>query len=159
VKAPSTRNARAVELQGRRAGFVSRFLADAIDLLVLWAVWVALLLLASVARYLLLGSPFVLLSAPPVLEGPVSFVTGVLYLGYFWGTTGRTPGKLLLGLRVVNPAERRLGAWPAVARAILCLVFPAGLLWVLVSRRNASVQDLAVRSVVVYDWTSRPAWT
>jgi uncharacterized RDD family membrane protein YckC len=110
VKAPSTRNERAVELQGRRAGFVSRFLADAIDFLVLWAVWVALLLLASVARYLLLGSPFVLLSAPPVLEGPVSFVTGVLYLGYFWGTTGRTPGKLLLGLRVVNPAERRLGA-------------------------------------------------
>jgi hypothetical protein len=32
----------------------------------------------------------------------------------------------------------------------------AGLLWILVSRRNASVQDLVVGSVVSYAWRYRP---
>jgi hypothetical protein len=31
------------------------------------------------------------------------------------------------------------------------------LLWVLASRRNASLQDLVVRTVVVYDWAYHPA--
>jgi uncharacterized RDD family membrane protein YckC len=43
------------------------------------------------------------------------------------------------------------------ARAVLYVLFPAGLLWVLVSRRNASLQDLLVGTVVVYDWAYRPA--
>jgi uncharacterized RDD family membrane protein YckC len=37
------------------------------------------------------------------------------------------------------------------------VLFPAGLLWVLASRRNASIQDLVVGTVVVYDWAYRPA--
>lgn len=91
---------------------------------VLWAVWLAMLLLASVVRYVMVGSPFLLVSAPPALEGLVSFAIGVLYLTYFWVTTGRTPGKQVLGLRVVDPADRRLRVWRAGARAILCLLSP-----------------------------------
>jgi hypothetical protein len=34
---------------------------------------------------------------------------------------------------------------------------PAGLLWILASRRNASVEDLVVGTVVVYDRAYRPA--
>jgi hypothetical protein len=30
------------------------------------------------------------------------------------------------------------------------------MLWILVSRRNASVQDLLVGTVVIYDWRCRP---
>ncbi len=155
MKGVSIRRERAAELQLSRAGFVSRVLADVIDLAVVCALWIGLLLLASMARFLVLGPPFVVVSAAPVLEGPVSFAIGVLYLGYFWGTTGRTPGKQVLGLRVVDPARGQLGAWRAVARAILYLLFPIGLLWVLVSRRNVSVQDLVVRSAVAYDWAYR----
>jgi hypothetical protein len=32
----------------------------------------------------------------------------------------------------------------------------AGLLWILVSRRNASAQDLVVGSIVSYAWRYRP---
>lgn len=103
----------------------------------------------------MVGSPFLLVSAPPALEGLVSCAIGVLYLTYFWVTTGRTPGKQVLGLRVVDPADRRLRVWRAGARAILCLLSPVGLLWVVVSRRNASIQDLVVRSAVAYDWAYR----
>jgi len=33
-------------------------------------------------------------------------------------------------------------------------VFPIGVLWVAVSRTNKSVQDILVRTSVIYDWRS-----
>ena len=66
-------------------------------------------------------------------------------------------GKQLAGLRVVDRVGRRLSVWRALARAVLYVLFPIGLLWVLASRRNASAQDLVVRTVVVYDWVFHPA--
>ena len=66
-------------------------------------------------------------------------------------------GKQLAGLRVVDRGGQRLSLWRSFARAVLYVGFPAGLLWVLVSRHNASVQDLIVRTVVVYDWAYHPA--
>jgi uncharacterized RDD family membrane protein YckC len=60
------------------------------------------------------------------------------------------------GLRVLDRSGRRLSVRRALLRAVLYVVFPAGLLWILVSRRNASVQDLVVGSIVIYDWRYRP---
>ena len=78
-------------------------------------------------------------------------VTAVLYLTATWGTTGRSYGKHLLGLRVVGPFGRlRLGG--AFVRSVLCVVFPIGVLWVVVSRENRSLQDAVLRTSVVYDW-------
>ena len=62
----------------------------------------------------------------------------------------------VFGLRLVNRSARPLRPAPAVLRAVLCLVFPAGLLWVAVSRRNASLQDLVLHSTVIYDSTYGP---
>jgi uncharacterized RDD family membrane protein YckC len=67
-------------------------------------------------------------------------------------TSGRTVGMQVLGLRLVGASGEPVGPAHALLRAVCCVAFPAGLLWVLVSRRNASVQDLLVRSAVVYDW-------
>lgn len=142
-------------LQGRRAGFVSRVLAAVIDLALLWLLGLAIVLLASLVRFVVLGPPFVVANLPPVTLTPASFALGVVYLTYFWGTTGRTPGQHVFGLRVLGRGGRRLGAIRAVLRAAFCLVFPLGLLWVVVSHRNASVQDLVVRTAVVYDWAHR----
>jgi hypothetical protein len=36
-------------------------------------------------------------------------------------------------------------------RALLCVLFPVGLLWVLLSGENRSVQDVVLRTSVVYD--------
>jgi len=58
---------------------------------------------------------------------------------------------------VVDRAGRRLSLWRSFFRALLYVLFPVGLLWVLASPRNASVQDLVVGTVVVYDWTYHPA--
>jgi uncharacterized RDD family membrane protein YckC len=58
---------------------------------------------------------------------------------------------------VVDRVGRRLSVVRSLARAVLYVLFPAGLLWVVASRRNASVQDLVVGTAVVYDWTYHPA--
>ena len=51
------RYAEARALQGHRAGFASRVVADAIDLGVAWLLGLAALLAAGVVRYLLTGPP------------------------------------------------------------------------------------------------------
>jgi uncharacterized RDD family membrane protein YckC len=66
-------------------------------------------------------------------------------------------GKQVAGLRVVDRAGRRLSLGRSFCRAVLYVLFPAGLLWVLASRRNASVQDLIVGTAVLYDWAYHPA--
>jgi uncharacterized RDD family membrane protein YckC len=45
----------------------------------------------------------------------------LFYAGYFTGTTGQTPGKLVTGLRVVGPTGRPPGYARAMARAIVGL--------------------------------------
>jgi uncharacterized RDD family membrane protein YckC len=143
----------AQDLRGHRAGFASRLMADAVDLGIIWLLCASLLLLAGVARYLLVGPPFGVPALRPWLSGPLGAFLAVAYLAAGWATTGRTPGKQLAGLRVVDRAGHLLRPPRAILRALLYVLFPAGLLWVLVSRSNASVQDLLVRTAVLYDWS------
>ena len=44
----------------------------------------------------------------------------------------------------------------ALLRAVGYVVFPIGLLWVAISPANRSVQDVILRSSVIYDWSARP---
>ena len=43
----------------------------------------------------------------------------------------------------------------AYARALLYVIFPAGLFWCAFSKGNLSLQDAILRTVVVYDWGRR----
>ena len=151
------RYAEARALQGHRAGFASRVVADAVDLGVVWLLGLSALLAGGVIKYLLTGPPFSLPVLPNWLDVTAGAVIAVTYLGLSWGGTGRSVGKQVAGLRVVDRAGGRLPLWRAFARATLYVLFPAGLLWVLPSRRNASIQDLVVGSAVVYDWAYHPA--
>lgn len=145
-------------VQGRhRAGLVSRLIADAIDLvLAAGAGLVALAFLAGF-RYVTLGPPITLPRWPSWLLSSAASLLVVAYLAAGWLTTGRTAGKHIAGLRVVSRAGRPLRPGQAILRATLCVAFPIGLVWVLVSRRNLSLHDLVVRTAVVYDWSYAPA--
>ena len=61
-----------------------------------------------------------------------------------------------MGLRVLNAKGTRLGLAPASLRAVFCVLFPIGLFWVPFSSDNRSVQDLVLRTAVVYDWAPKP---
>jgi uncharacterized RDD family membrane protein YckC len=70
--------------------------------------------------------------------------------------TGRTYGDSLLGLRVLS-FRRRIPGWTlSFVRAVLCVMFPLGLFWVVFSPSRRSIQDVMLRTIVVYDWHVAP---
>ncbi len=77
------------------------------------------------------------------------------YLAVSWSGTGRSVGKQMMGLRVERMNGGGLGFGIAFVRAALCATVPIGLFWSLFSRESASLQDLIVRTKVVYDWRPR----
>jgi uncharacterized RDD family membrane protein YckC len=137
--------------QGRRAGIVSRLTANIVDVIVVGLV-VGLIYLA-VAFFIFAVNParFSFPDLPGFGLAVVGSVVGFVYFAAFWVVTGRTCGDQLLGLRVVSRRGRRLGPGRSLIRAVLCVVFPVGLLLVLGSARR-SLQDLVVGTIVVYDW-------
>lgn len=142
-----------LERQGRRAGFVSRVLADLVDLLVVQGSLLGALVGYAIVRYLLFGGSLTFPRPPLGITSGVDWIVLTTYLGVGWATTGRTAGKVLLGLRVVTATGRSIGARRAIARAALCAaVGPVLLAWVLVSRRNAGIHDLILRTAVLYAW-------
>lgn len=141
----------AQELQGQRAGLVSRLAATAIDAVVIVLIGILALVVVAGLRALFTGELEVEVSSD-ALRGPLATLLVVAYFGYGWGLNGRTPGKVALGLRVVRQDGSDLPGWGGLVRAALYLVFLPGILWAAVSRKNASLQDLVLATAVVYDW-------
>ena len=150
---PIPREAR--PFQGQQAGLVTRSLAAVIDALV-----VGVLLLSAylgLNGFLFLVNPrtfqFVDTSFLPV----VTFAMGVsiLYLTAAWAATGRSYGCHVMGLRVVDHRGRHPRPLAALVRAGLCVFVPIGLLWCVVGRNRRSLQDVVLRTQVLYDWRPR----
>jgi uncharacterized RDD family membrane protein YckC len=143
--------------QGQRAGLVTRLIAGAVDAVVV----VALLLVGYVTLngLLFLVDPpgFQFTEASPLLSVGAALLALVLYLSVAWSTTGRSYGCHLMGLRVVSRRGRRLRPHIALLRAALCSLFPIGLLWCAGGREHRSLQDLVLRTSVIYDWQPRQA--
>ena len=103
-----------------------------------------------------LGERIFELSVPAASE---AFALGEMllcgYLWFGWSTTGRSIGKQVMGLRVVNSRGELMRPGTALLRALLCVIFPMGLLWCIFSRHNRSVVDVLLRTSVIYDWSVR----
>lgn len=142
--------------QGHRAGLVSRLTANTIDFVLIVVAMTGMYL--GVCGLIFLWNPpkfrFPSLSSIPIL-----LVGGVVLVGYLtacWVSTGRTYGDFILGIRVVDRRGTRMRFTTAAARAVFCAVFPIGILYVAISPKNRSVQDLVLRSYVIYDWSHGP---
>ena len=142
------------ELQGNRAGLISRFAASIVDIGVVIVALGAIYLFIAGAGFLIHPRSFHWPAALGWSVPVVALVIGTPYLTLSWRATGRTVGDALFGLRVLSESGRKLG-WPrAVLRALFCLIFPLGLFWILFSAQRKSVQDIVLRSKVIYDWAS-----
>jgi uncharacterized RDD family membrane protein YckC len=147
---PLPREAR--PFQGRRAGIVTRMTAAALDGAVVAVVLVLLYAGTAVALFLVDPRGFHFPEVGLLFSMASAFATLVAYETLAWWLAGRTYGDLVMGLRVVGFRGRRLGLVGAFVRAAFTACLPIGLLWVAVSRENRSIQDVLLRTSVVYDW-------
>jgi uncharacterized RDD family membrane protein YckC len=83
---------------------------------------------------------------------------------YWWvsiAIAGKTPGKVLLGLRVVTRDGDILSSSRAALRAIAFplnyVLFGIGFLGIVVGRERRALHDVVAGSAVVYDWGPRTA--
>jgi len=134
----------------------SRFLAVAIDLLIQTAAFAVLVFLAFGPLLLGIGG------STQVWGVAFLIIVGfVIYYGYFaafealWN--GQTPGKRVVGLRVISATGRPIGAFDAILRNLLRIVdqlpgiYAVGVLAVFLTERNQRLGDLAAGTVVVHD--------
>lgn len=138
--------------QGRRAGVVTRVIAAAIDSAVVCLVLAAGYVGYAGVRFLFDPRGFSFPDAGVVFSLVAGFAVLVVYLTAAWWISGRSYGCLVMGLRVVNHRGARLRLPGAFVRALFCAALPIGLLWVAVNRENRSVQDMVLRTSVIYDW-------
>jgi len=134
------------------AGIASRTAANVIDFLVTAAILAAGYVGYTALRFLL-RPRFFSFPAPSLLFVIIAgAVVAGLYFAVCGATTGRTYGALVLGLRVISHGRPRVRPVAAVLRAAACVVLPIGLLWSGLDRHRRSLQDIAFRTSVVYDW-------
>jgi uncharacterized RDD family membrane protein YckC len=136
------------------AGAFTRLLAYVVDTLAISA-----LLAGAVSLFTYLADLFLTKDLHPTRGAGEwwGVVAAAVTFGYFWlsvAATGRTPGKALLGLRVVRRNGDAVGGRAAFVRA---LVFPfsfvlgLGFVGVVGGRSRRALHDVAAGTVVVYD--------
>jgi uncharacterized RDD family membrane protein YckC len=149
------RRARARTIRGVRAGLISRLIADAIDLAIVALLLFGVLFAVGIVMYMLGDGRFHMPHGGPIVTATGYPVIEIVYLSYMWGSRGKSYGKELLGLRVLEKNGHVLRPVRAFGRAVF-VTFLGGpsLLWVPFSRRNAAVHDLALQTEVVHDWSN-----
>jgi uncharacterized RDD family membrane protein YckC len=141
--------------QGERAGVVTRMVAGILDAVLVVIALVGSVVGVNVVSYMLDPRGFEFTAAAPLTSVTAALLVTVGYLTVAWATSGRSYGGHVMGLRVVSRGDHRLlGPARALLRAVLCALFPIGILWC-VGPAHRSVQDLATGSSVVYDWSPR----
>ena len=136
----------------RPAGIVTRVAAMGVDMAVVIVLGSLVYITVAGARLVWAPTSFTWPDVPFWLTVVVEFTIAVLYLTGSWAMTGRSYGASLLGLRVLSRRGKIPGWALAFVRAVFWAFFPVGLFWVILSPERRSVQDVVLRTVVVYDW-------
>jgi len=134
----------------RAAGIITRGLAAVIDLFVVLLIMGALYGGLVLVRLVYSPTAFSLPSLNAVFSTVVTFVIAVLYLTGCWTVSGSTAGAATMGLRVVGRRSQRVRLLVGLLRSICCVLFPVGLLWVVLDRQRRSLQDIVFRTRVIY---------
>lgn len=148
---------------GQYAGFVTRLVALIIDQLILTGI---VSLITIVATYVmnifrvneLLGTENLTQTITVILVTIVTVSVVILYTIGFWLLAGQTPGKRLMGVRIVRTNGQRITLWAAVRRWVgywLSAILFLGYLWVLLDNKRQGFHDKLAGTVVVYSWPER----
>lgn len=161
-------------LRGFYAGFVTRAIAFAIDMILVAVIQITILLLTRLLLdFFGLDQLAQAIFEPTAATNVSLFITitrwaiafvgsGFLFALYsisMWLLVDKTLGQALLGLRVLRTDGRSLTLGPAVRRIlgyyISFLALFLGFLWVLIDDRRQGWHDKIADTVVIYDWEAR----
>jgi uncharacterized RDD family membrane protein YckC len=159
---------------GHYAGLTSRLLAFIIDTVIISGIIIStswfvattwrLLQLGPILREIEQTSP-ILMNLVTVITSPVfySLITVFFIATYhifFWIIAGQTPGKGIMGLRVLSRQGGKLKLGYAILRYVgyYVSIIPLGLgiLWILVDDRRLAWHDKLAGTCVVYAWEAKP---
>lgn len=143
--------------QGEPAGLITRFVANTIDSVVVVVVLVGGYLGWNGVKFFLDPRGFTFSEPRPAFTLTAFMLVSGVYLTFAWAFPQRTYGDHVMGLRVLGRKGRRPRFVIAAARAAFYIFFPIGLLWCVINPRRGSIQDVVLRTSVVYDWRPRPA--
>ncbi len=151
---------RAIALQRHSAGSVSRFLAFLIDQFVAGVLFTGGLVLTSAALQVVIGVDIDIESDSTLVA--LAYLSWLfLYFAGSLAATGRTIGKAVLGLQVVQADGHKLTGWAPVVRTVVFpisfVVFGVGLLLGLFRRDRRELHDLVAGTAVIYAWDAATA--
>lgn len=137
---------------GEYAGFATRLVAYIIDLLIMAVLQAGIGMFGQfLVDILSLGEPYnQWITIVFAIVGVVSYF--VYYIG-FWVLAGQTPGKAVMGLRIVRTNGGRIGFWRALIRVLCYVVSPIlylGSPLILIDRRRQALHDKIAGTLVVY---------
>jgi uncharacterized RDD family membrane protein YckC len=155
-----------VELHFPLAGLGSRFLANALDLVILALVNFVFLILLVIVFSAGMGTG----AFSHMTSTSMKWFTAAVILFYFvqyWGyfalfeafRNGQTPGKRSMKIRVIKDSGRQITFFEALARNLLRVVdwFPGmylvGVISILFTRQNKRLGDLVADTIVVHERT------
>jgi uncharacterized RDD family membrane protein YckC len=143
---------------GHYAGFVSRFVAYAVDLGVITLLFGLAVAAASFAATLITGHS-VNWSRSDVVVAVLYGCWWLLYFGYSWAANGKTFGMALLGVRVVSTEGDAASPLHAIVRTLVFplsfALFGLGFLGIIVGRERRALHDVIAGTCVVYTWDAR----
>ncbi|MGD0731723.1 MAG: RDD family protein, partial [Terracidiphilus sp.] len=154
-----------VAIEAPLAGIGSRFIALLVDYLILGGIALAL----SILDLLLVA---INVFSPKIFQWAYAFrllIVFAVYWGYFtlfeayWN--GRTPGKRVARIRVIQRSGRAIGLFESMARNLLRIVdqipfcYAVGVISMFVTRQHQRLGDLAAGTLVVRDREEEaPLW-
>ena len=145
---------------GRYAGFVTRLVAFIIDRIILSiTVLVIVLFMEWIVNAfqinLLLFTEGSSWEMSVMVTAILLAVLSMLYDIGFWLLVGQTPGKRVMGVRVVRTDGKRLKFGNALRRAIgyvISGILFLGYIWILFDNRRQGFHDKVAGTMVVYSW-------
>ncbi|MHB8137381.1 MAG: RDD family protein [Smithellaceae bacterium] len=146
------------------AGFWRRFVAYMIDGFIIGVIFFILMIVAAVAYFAGVMTSdsqawMTQLSSPERMAAVTgwlwlfSILMNIFYFTYFHGSTGRTPGKMLMGLQVVSadgtPITFGIAFLRSVGYLVSSVVFCLGFIWIAFDQKKQGWHDKIAGTVVI----------
>jgi uncharacterized RDD family membrane protein YckC len=147
-------------LQGKYAGFASRFTAFAVDVGVSLGVFMLALAAVSFAAKVLTGKD-IAWNKGDIWVIITCAVWVFVYFAFSWAASGRTVGMALFGVQVVREDGTAASARRAVVRTLALplsfLFLGLGFVGILLGSRRRALHDVIAGTAVIYSWDARAA--